>query len=272
MECIQTLLATGAFKGIIDTPCQRPSSSSLDVIQYLPVAKTVSSFKPEGGCALHHDRGLLTLIWSDTVEGLQVVNTKTGLFEDVLVPEGYILVLPGYTLQRATCGIYKAAAHQVTMRDVEGERLAVAFKLRSPDTALLDFHTALIAAGKQVEASRQGAASKHFIPLVSCVVKELLMAADSYRSRLSSMRIPYVPAQHPCPVAGRALLQHRLLFILVTELVTSAPHARAINIQQLAVSLLAEHQIPLETPSGGLTGLPLTRTKDTTVLGMILWT
>ena len=38
-----------------------------------------------------------------------------------------------------------------TMRDVEGERLAVTFKLRSPDTALLDFHTALTAAGKQVE-------------------------------------------------------------------------------------------------------------------------
>ncbi|KAA6423040.1 MAG: hypothetical protein FRX49_07028 [Trebouxia sp. A1-2] len=87
---------------------------------------------------------------------LKVVNTKTGLFEDVLVPEGYILVLPGYTLQRATCGIYKAAAHQVTMRDVEGGRLAVAFKLRSPDTALLDFHTALIAAGKQIEARFAG--------------------------------------------------------------------------------------------------------------------
>jgi len=38
-----------------------------------------------------------------------------------------------------------------TMRDVEGERLAVAFKLRSPDTALLDFHMALTAAGKQFE-------------------------------------------------------------------------------------------------------------------------
>ncbi|KAL0053214.1 hypothetical protein WJX82_002529 [Trebouxia sp. C0006] len=144
-------LTPGAFRGIVDTPSQTLSSSSLDVIQYLPVAETISSLKPEGGCALHHDRGLLTLIWSDTVEGLQVVNTKTGLFEDVLVPEGYILVLPGYTLQRATCGIYKAAAHRVTMRDVEGERLAVTFKLRSPDTALLDFHSALTAAGKQVE-------------------------------------------------------------------------------------------------------------------------
>ncbi|KAA6423117.1 MAG: hypothetical protein FRX49_07104 [Trebouxia sp. A1-2] len=82
---------------------------------------------------------------------LEVVNTKTGLFEDVLLPEGYILILPGYTLQRATCGIYKAAAHRVTMRGMEGERLAVTFKLRSPDTALLDFHTALTAAGQQLE-------------------------------------------------------------------------------------------------------------------------
>ncbi|DBA93287.1 TPA: hypothetical protein ACH3X2_003571 [Trebouxia sp. C0005] len=103
-------LTAGAFQRIIDTSCQRPSSSSLDVIQYLPLAKTVSSCKPEGGCALHHDRGLLTLIWPDrAVEGLQVVNTMTGLFKGVLLPEGYVLVLLGYTLQRwrATCGIYK---------------------------------------------------------------------------------------------------------------------------------------------------------------------
>ena len=65
-------LTAGAFRGILDTPSQTPSSSSLDVIQYLPVAETVPSCKPEGLCALHHDRGLLTLIWSDTVEGLQV--------------------------------------------------------------------------------------------------------------------------------------------------------------------------------------------------------
>ena len=65
-------LTAGAFRGILDTPSQIPLSSSLDVIQYLPVAETVPSCKPEGLCALHHDRGLLTLIWSDTVEGLQV--------------------------------------------------------------------------------------------------------------------------------------------------------------------------------------------------------
>ncbi len=65
-------LTAGAFRRIIDTPSQAPSSSSLDVIQYLPVDESVPSCKPEGGCELHHDRGLLTLIWSDTVEGLQV--------------------------------------------------------------------------------------------------------------------------------------------------------------------------------------------------------
>jgi len=48
-----------------------------------------------------------------------VVNTKTGLFEDVLLPEGYILILPGYTLQRATCGIYKAAAHRVVSHNLQ---------------------------------------------------------------------------------------------------------------------------------------------------------
>jgi len=65
-------LTAGAFRGIVDTPRHMPSSASLDVIQYLPVAEAVPSCKPEEGCALHHDRGLLKLIWSDTVEGLQV--------------------------------------------------------------------------------------------------------------------------------------------------------------------------------------------------------
>ncbi|DBA93288.1 TPA: hypothetical protein ACH3X2_003572 [Trebouxia sp. C0005] len=125
-------------------------------LEYLPLAEAVPPCKLEEGCALHHDRGLLTLMWSSTVEGLQVVNTRTSQIEDVLLPQGYILVLPGYTLQRATCGIYKAAAHRVTMRDVEGGRFAVAFKLRSPDTALLDFHTALTAAGKRVEPRFNG--------------------------------------------------------------------------------------------------------------------
>jgi hypothetical protein len=50
-------LTAGAFRGILDTPSQIPSSSSLDVIQYLPVAETASSCKPEGGCALHHGQG-----------------------------------------------------------------------------------------------------------------------------------------------------------------------------------------------------------------------
>ena len=49
------------------------------------------------------------------------------------------------------------------MRDMEGERLAVVFKLRSPDTALLDLHTALIAAGKQVEPRYMSALHSHTV-------------------------------------------------------------------------------------------------------------
>ena len=41
------------------------------------------------------------------------------MFEDVFFPEGYILILPGYTLQRATCGIYKAAAHRVVSHNLQ---------------------------------------------------------------------------------------------------------------------------------------------------------
>ena len=72
--CPHLGLTASAFRGIADTPSQMPSSSSLDVIQYLPVAEAVPSCKPEGLCALHHDMGLLTLIWSDTVEGPQVTS------------------------------------------------------------------------------------------------------------------------------------------------------------------------------------------------------
>ncbi len=55
------------------------------------------------------------------------------------------------------------------MRDVEGEWLAVTFKLRSPDTALLDFHTALIAAGKQVEPRYMSLLHLHTV-ILTCLM------------------------------------------------------------------------------------------------------
>ena len=52
-----------------------------------------------------------------------------------------------------------------TMQDVEGVRFAVTVKLRSPDTALLDFHTALTAAGRQVQPRYMSQLHSHTVIL-----------------------------------------------------------------------------------------------------------
>ena len=75
----------------------------------------VTACKPVRCCLYAHIETIV-MLW---ICKLQVVNSKTGLFENVLLPEGYILVLPGYTLQRATCGIYKAAAHRVVSQNLQ---------------------------------------------------------------------------------------------------------------------------------------------------------
>ena len=36
-----------------------------------------------------------------------------GVWSDLLLPEGHVAVLAGYTLERATCGLVKAAKHRV---------------------------------------------------------------------------------------------------------------------------------------------------------------
>ncbi|KAL3155060.1 hypothetical protein ABBQ38_011127 [Trebouxia sp. C0009 RCD-2024] len=103
------------------------ASSCLDIIKYSSNLQSDDA----GGCEAHLDRGLLSLIWSDSTSGLQVAGP--GLEEDTLVdvaiPNGYLLVLVGYTLEYATCGIFKAAPHKVTLGEYPTtERLSVAFK------------------------------------------------------------------------------------------------------------------------------------------------
>ena len=41
------------------------------------------------------------------------VQQAGGEWEDVTVPAGHVVVLPGYTLERATCGLVKATIHRV---------------------------------------------------------------------------------------------------------------------------------------------------------------
>lgn len=46
----------------------------------------------------------------------QVASPRGGDLVDVKIPEGYILVLTGYTLEHATCGNFRAARHHVVSR------------------------------------------------------------------------------------------------------------------------------------------------------------
>lgn len=43
----------------------------------------------------------------------QVQKTADGAWENLLVPEGYVAVLAGHTLEHATCGMVKAVKHRV---------------------------------------------------------------------------------------------------------------------------------------------------------------
>ncbi len=67
-------LANNAFDKILeDTEAkqEQPSSSSLDLIQYLQPDSTDPAGQ-QGGCQPHQDKGLLTVIWSSSISGLQV--------------------------------------------------------------------------------------------------------------------------------------------------------------------------------------------------------
>lgn len=46
----------------------------------------------------------------------QVASPRGGELVDVKLPEGYMLVLTGFTLEHVTCGIFKAAPHCVVGR------------------------------------------------------------------------------------------------------------------------------------------------------------
>jgi len=55
---------------------------------------------------------ILGIAWVDVLYMIQVQQTS-GLWEDVTLPAGHVIILPGYTLERATCGLVKATTHRV---------------------------------------------------------------------------------------------------------------------------------------------------------------
>jgi len=42
-----------------------------------------------------------------------VIHPKLQHVQDIIIPAGCVVVLPGYTLERASCGIFKAALYKV---------------------------------------------------------------------------------------------------------------------------------------------------------------
>ncbi|KAL0046452.1 hypothetical protein WJX82_000928 [Trebouxia sp. C0006] len=110
----------------------------LGILQHLIVTSTMPS-----SCQADVEEGLLTLIYSDAAQSIQVMDS-TGAWTQLTVPEGQIAVLAGYTLERATCGLITAAKHRMVA--TPGGPLAcnaLVYKLRSPDTAVLDMYAAL---------------------------------------------------------------------------------------------------------------------------------
>lgn len=68
---------------------------------------------PEGiWSAAHKDKYVLSVLTKGTVPGLQYYSRK-GLWEPVVVPEGYLIINTGFLLQHKTCGMIQARWHRV---------------------------------------------------------------------------------------------------------------------------------------------------------------
>ena len=161
----------------------KQSPSSLEAIHYrLPVGAAAGSSSTEA-CEVHSDKGLLTVIYADTVQGLQVgafsnllavmltgaalcecrstacecnmqVQGPDGTWRGLPLSQGRGAVLAEYTLERATCGLTKAAKHRVVCPSEVSVGINCHIisryhsqqqqgKLRAPDTAVLDLYAAL---------------------------------------------------------------------------------------------------------------------------------
>ncbi|KAL3135555.1 hypothetical protein ABBQ38_006033 [Trebouxia sp. C0009 RCD-2024] len=140
-------LPADAFQPILDQTAVdsgKQSASSLEAIHYM-MPEGVATSLGAPACEAHEDKGLLTLIYSDTAQGLHV-EEPDGRWTHLLLPQGHIAVLAGQTLERAVCGLIKAAKHRVLVGAPGGcptPRNALVYKLRAPETAVLDLYTAL---------------------------------------------------------------------------------------------------------------------------------
>ncbi len=63
------------------------------------------------------------------------VQQISGVWKDVTLPAGHVAILPGYTLERATCGLVKATTHRVVSMGMNAS-----FSDHVPHTSLWSGH------------------------------------------------------------------------------------------------------------------------------------
>lgn len=135
-------LKANSFDSILEDPVLDPgmvSCSSLDVGHSWDPGNADCNNNDQAVA----DKGLLTVLFADTEAGLQVFHPKLQHVQDVIIPAGCVVVLPGYTLERASCGIFKAALYKLDMKRTNGDRLTLAFKLRASPSAVINLHADL---------------------------------------------------------------------------------------------------------------------------------
>ncbi|KAL0039487.1 hypothetical protein WJX79_010346 [Trebouxia sp. C0005] len=117
------------------------AASSLEAIQYPAPDANAGPAAQSANCEAHGDRGLLTCIFADSIHGFQVQHTS-GVWKDVTLPAGHVIIVPGYTLERATCGLVKATTHRVVMETsaAPNSRNALVYKLRARECAILNLY------------------------------------------------------------------------------------------------------------------------------------
>ncbi|DBB06912.1 hypothetical protein WJX82_003537 [Trebouxia sp. C0006] len=140
-------MPANAFVCVTDSTTQgsgHVAASSLEAIQYSAPDASVGQAAQSANCEAHVDRGLLTCVFADNVHGLQVQHPG-GHWRSVVLPSGHVAILPGYTLERATCGLVKATTHSVVTQTsaAPSSRNALVYKLRAKESAILNLHPLL---------------------------------------------------------------------------------------------------------------------------------
>ena len=89
---------------------------------------------PQLGAGAHTDYGTITLLFSDGVAGLQLFDQALGIWRDVVVAAGDVLVNTGDLMSLWSNGLYPSTLHRVLPRFQKPDRYSIAFFV-DPDSS-----------------------------------------------------------------------------------------------------------------------------------------